>query len=45
MRFDVLRSFNFFGLPIGVGLDYEINKGNLFGFETGHRIGAYINLL
>lgn len=45
MRFDVMRSFNFSGLPIGVGLDYEIHKGNLFGFETGHRIGAYINLL
>ena len=45
MRFDAMRSFNLFGLPIGVGLDYEIHKGLLFGFETGHRIGVYINLL
>lgn len=45
MRFDAMRSFNLLGLPIGIGIDYEIHKGHLFGFETGHRIGAYLNLL
>ena len=44
-RFDVSRSFSLFKVPIGIGLDYEIHKGTLFGFETGHRIGAYFNLL
>ncbi|WP_290746740.1 hypothetical protein [Fibrobacter sp. UBA4309] len=40
--FDASRYFNVFGLPLGIGLNYEIHKGTLFGFETGHRIGIYL---
>lgn len=41
IRFDLSRSIDFFGIPLGLGMDYEIHKGTLFGFETGHRIGLY----
>ncbi len=41
-KFDISRSFSILGIPLGFGIDYEIHKGTLFGFETGHRIGAYI---
>ena len=39
MKFDAIRFIRIFGLPIGFGLNYEIHKGTLFGFETGHRLG------
>lgn len=39
MNFDLVRYFSIFSQPVGFGLNYEIHKGNLFGFETGHRIG------
>lgn len=45
MRFDISRTFNLLGLPLSLGFDYEIHKGTLFGFETGHRIGAYLQAL
>ena len=42
MQFDAMRTFSLSNQPIGIGMDYEIHKGTLFGFETGHRIGIYI---
>lgn len=39
MRFEALRYFDFMKVPFGIGLNYEIHQGTLFGFETGHRIG------
>jgi len=45
IAFDASRYFNLFGLPFGIGLNYEIHKGTLFGFETGHRLGIYLEAL
>ena len=45
MRFDISRTFNLFKLPLSLGFDYEIHKGTLFGFETGHRVGLYLQAL
>jgi hypothetical protein len=42
IAFDASRHFSVFGLPLGIGLNYEIHKGTLFGFETGHRLGIYL---
>ena len=45
MRFDAMRYFNLFQKSIGIGLNYEIHEGTLFGFETGHRIGIMARFL
>ena len=37
MRGDVARYVTWLPFPFGIGLAYEMNRGNLFGFETGHR--------
>lgn len=42
MRGDVARYFGWFTFPFAMGLAYEMNRGNLFGFETGHRLEYYI---
>lgn len=39
MKFSAVRYFDFMKVPFGIGLNYEIHQGTLFGFETGHRIG------
>lgn len=43
MRVSARRYFDFMKVPFGVGLDYEIHTGTLFGFETGHRIGVTLS--
>lgn len=40
MKFSAMRYFDFMKVPFGVGLNYEIHQGTLFGFESGHRIGV-----
>ena len=44
MKFDAVRYLSAYGLPIGFGINYEIHDGTLFGFETGHRIGLYLQV-
>lgn len=41
MRTDVVRYFNLKRTSPGLGFFYEMNRGNIFGFETGHTIGIY----
>ena len=41
MRVDAARYFSVLGNSLGVALFYEMNRGNLFGMETGHTIGLY----
>ncbi len=43
-KFEVARYFSLFSNQLGFGLNYEINQGTLFGFETGHRLGLFINI-
>lgn len=43
MKFSAMRYFDFMKVPFGVGIDYEIHQGTLFGFETGHRIGVTLS--
>ena len=42
MRGDIARYFGWFPFPFGIGMGYEMNRGNLFGFETGHRVELFI---
>ena len=44
MKFNAARYFSIFKVPVGFGLNYEVHEGNLFGFETGHRIGLYLQV-
>jgi len=44
INFNLVRYFNIFSLPVGLGMNYEIHKGTLFGFETGHKIGIRIQI-
>lgn len=41
IRLDALLFFRMetLGRSAGIGLNYEIHEGTLFGFETGHRVG------
>ena len=41
MRFDMARYFLFYEKSLGIALFYEMNRGDLFGMETGHTIGLY----
>ena len=41
MRVDGARYFELFGKFLGVALFYEMNRGHLFGMETGHTLGFY----
>lgn len=42
MRGDISRQFAWIKYPLSLGMGYEMNRGNLFGFETGHRVDFYI---
>lgn len=42
--YEIDRYFNILGAHLGFGLNYQIHKGTLFGFETGHLIGFNIKL-
>ena len=41
-KFSLVRNFRLCDFPLGIGLDYEIHKGTLFGFETGLRLEAFV---
>lgn len=41
MRVDAGRYFSAFKNSLGVALFYEMNRGHLFGMETGHTLGLY----
>lgn len=41
MRVDMGRYFSVVHRSLGIVLFYEMNRGNLFGFETGHTLGLY----
>lgn len=42
IAFALARDFRLFNAPLELGINYTINKGTLFGFETGHRVGIYL---
>ena len=44
IAFALARDFRLFGTPLELGINYTINKGTLFGFETGHRVGIKLGL-
>jgi len=41
MSVDAARYFSVAKRSLSVALFYEMNRGNLFGFETGHALGMY----
>ncbi len=45
MRVDAARYFALYGNSLGVSLFYEMNRGNLFGMETGHTLGLYAKFM
>ncbi|MDY6386240.1 MAG: hypothetical protein SPL21_02060 [Fibrobacter sp.] len=45
MRVDAARYFSSFGNSLGIALFYEMNRGYLFGMETGHTLGLYAKFL
>ena len=45
MRLDAARYFSSIGNSLGVALFYEMNRGYLFGMETGHTLGLYAKFL
>ena len=45
MRVDAARYFAVFKNSLGVALFYEMNRGNLFGMETGHALGLYAKFM
>ncbi len=45
MRVDAARYFSVFKKSLGVALFYEMNRGYLFGFETGHTLGLYARFM
>ena len=45
MRVDAARYFAVFKNSLGVALFYEMNRGNLFGMETGHTLGLYAKFM
>ena len=45
MRLDAARYFSSFGNSLGIALFYEMNRGHLFGMETGHTLGLYAKFL
>lgn len=42
LAFGATRYFAFWSVLMGFGLDYEMHRGSLFGFEDGHRVGLHI---
>ncbi len=45
MRVDAARYFPVFKNSLGVALFYEMNRGYLFGMETGHTLGLYAKFM
>ena len=45
MRVDAARYFSAFKNSLGIALFYEMNRGYLFGMETGHTLGLYAKFL
>lgn len=45
MRVDAARYFSSFDNSLGIALFYEMNRGHLFGMETGHTLGLYAKFL
>ena len=45
MRVDAARYFAAFKNSLGVALFYEMNRGHLFGMETGHTLGLYAKFM
>lgn len=45
LRLDAGRYFAIAQHSLGVALFYEMNRGNLFGFETGHSVGLYTKFM
>lgn len=45
LRVDAGRYFAIAQHSLGVALFYEMNRGNLFGFETGHSVGLYTKFM
>lgn len=45
MRVDAARYFSVFKHSLGAALFYEMNRGHLFGMETGHTLGLYAKFL
>jgi hypothetical protein len=41
MRVDAAHYFSVLKNSLGIALFYEMNRGNLFGMETGHTLGLY----
>lgn len=44
IKFDLARSILIYSKTFSFGAFYEIHKGTLFGFETGHKIGFKIKV-
>lgn len=42
MHAGISRYFSWFPFPFALGAAYEINRGYLFGFETGHRVELFL---
>lgn len=42
--YEIARYFGICSKSLGIGLNYQIQKGNLFGFETGHLVGLKLLL-
>lgn len=42
LRAEATRFINLFPFPTGIGLAYEMSRGKLFSFETGHHIEFYL---
>lgn len=45
MRVNVARYFAVLRNSLGVSLFYEMNRGNIFGMETGHTLGLYAKFI
>jgi hypothetical protein len=45
IRVDAAHYFSVFRNSLGVALFYEMNRGHLFGMETGHTLGLYAKFL
>jgi len=45
MRIDAARYFPVFKNSLGAAFYYEMNRGHLFGMETGHTLGLYAKFL
>ena len=45
MRVDAAHYFSVLKNSLGMALFYEMNRGNLFGMETGHTLGLYAKFM